>query len=69
MPLTRHLDKAEPVFEQFPGWQGQDLTQVRRWEDLPDAARHYVEQIEALVETRVQMISVGPHRDALIYRN
>ncbi len=69
LPLTRYLEKAEPVLEQRPGWQGQDLTGARSWQDLPDAAKGYVDFIEALIDVPVQMISVGPHRDALIYRD
>jgi adenylosuccinate synthase len=69
MPLTRYLEKAEPVFEHLPGWRGHDLTGARSWQDLPAAARRYVERVEALLETPIDMISVGPHRDALIYRN
>jgi len=68
MPLTRYVDKAEPVYEHLPGWKGQDLTGARRWQDLPAAAQAYVEYVEAQLETPVRMISVGPHRDALIYR-
>jgi adenylosuccinate synthase len=69
LPLTRYLEKAEPVFDRLLGWPGQDLTHARRWQDLPDAARRYVDYIEDLVDVPVQMISVGPHRDALIYRD
>ncbi len=69
MPLTRCLYKAEPLFEHVPGWQGQDLTGARHWRDLPVAAQQYVERIERLLEKPIDMISVGPHRDALIYRN
>ena len=69
MPLTRYLEKAEPVFEHLPGWRGHDLTGVRSWQDLPAAARRYVERVEALLETPIDMISVGPHRDALIHRS
>lgn len=69
LPLTRCLYKAEAVYDTCPGWQGVDLTQVRTWQDLPVNARRYVQQIEDLVETPVSMVSVGPHRDALIMRD
>jgi len=68
-PMTLgELSRAEPVYETLPGWSA-DLSEARRWEDLPDAARRYVERIEALVDVPVEMISVGPGRDATIARS
>lgn len=67
-PLTRRLAGAQPVYEHLPGWRC-DLSAARRWEDLPGAARGYVERVEALLEVPVRLVSVGPHRDALIYRS
>ena len=51
----------------MPGWD-EDLRGVRRFEDLPDAARRYVERIEALVDVPVDLLSVGPGRDETIAR-
>jgi adenylosuccinate synthase len=68
-PMTLgELARAEPVYEQLPGWSA-DLGAARRWEDLPDAARRYVDRIEALVEVPVELISVGAGRDATIARS
>jgi len=68
-PMTLgELARAEPVYETLPGWN-EDLSQARRWEDLPDAARRYVERIETLVDVPVELISVGPGRDATIARS
>jgi len=65
-PMTLgELSRAEPVYEAVPGWDA-DLSGVRRLEDLPDAARRYVERIEALVEVPVEVVSVGPGRDQTI---
>ena len=69
MPLTRYLKMTEPVFTDLPGWRGQDLTSARSWRDLPAAAQRYVGFVEELLDKPVNMISVGPHRDALIQRN
>ncbi len=67
-PMTLgELARAEPVYESLPGWQ-EDLQGVRRYEDLPDAARRYVDRIEALVDVPVALISVGPGRDETIAR-
>jgi adenylosuccinate synthase len=68
-PMTLgELSRAEPVYEALPGWSA-DLSEARRWEDLPDAARRYVDRIEALIDVPVEMISVGPGRDATIARS
>ena len=58
---------CEPVYHSLPGWQA-DITAVRRFEDLPAAAREYVERIEALVGLPVCQATVGPGRDQAIVR-
>jgi adenylosuccinate synthase len=68
-PMTlAELSRAEPVYETLPGWDA-DLSGARRDADLPDAARRYVERIEALADVPVQLISVGPGRDQTIARS
>ena len=65
-PMTLgELSRAEPVYEALPGWDG-DLSGARLVEDLPDAARRYVERIESLVDVPVEVLSVGPGRDQTI---
>jgi adenylosuccinate synthase len=67
-PMTlAEISRAEPVYESHPGWT-EDLTGCRRFEDLPAAARAYVDRIEALVGVPVQLISVGAGRDETIAR-
>jgi adenylosuccinate synthase len=67
-PMTLgEVARAEPVYETLPGWQ-EDLSRVRRYADLPDNARRYVERVEALVDVPVALISVGPGRDETIVR-
>jgi adenylosuccinate synthase len=60
-PSISVLETCEPVFEELPGWS-EDLTAVKAFDDLPDNARAYVKRVEELVETPVQIISVGPGR-------
>ncbi|RIL08233.1 MAG: adenylosuccinate synthase [Proteobacteria bacterium] len=68
-PMTLgELARAVPVYESMPGWDA-DLSGVRRVEDLPDAARRYVERIESLVDVPVDVVSVGPGRDQTITRS
>lgn len=59
------LDRATPIYESFPGWQ-EDISGIRRMEDLPKAARDYVLRVGQLCETPIQMVSVGPERRQLV---
>ncbi|MGI6029351.1 MAG: adenylosuccinate synthase [Candidatus Heteroscillospira sp.] len=61
------LPDAQPVFESLPGWK-EDISGVRRWEDLPENARRYVEYIEKQIGCHIQYVSVGPERDSIIIR-
>nr|GMD00205.1 adenylosuccinate synthetase, chloroplastic [Ipomoea batatas] len=63
----RILDQVKVEYEVLPGWQS-DISSVRKYSDLPSAARQYVERIEELVGVPVHYIGVGPGRDALIYK-
>lgn len=59
---------AKPVYEYFPGWT-EDLTGVREFSDLPQAAQDYVLALESLSGARISAIGVGPARDAIITRH
>ncbi|MFP5069146.1 adenylosuccinate synthase [Pseudonocardia nantongensis] len=68
MPMTQTgFHHAVPVYEEMPGWF-EDLSAARTWEDLPAAARAYVERIEELTGAPVSAIGVGPGRDQTITR-
>ena len=67
-PMGEALDTAQPVVEYLPGWHC-DITSVRKYEDLPEAARGYVEYLEKAVGCKIKYISVGPERDACIIRD
>lgn len=69
MPLTQTgFHHAKPIYEELPGWS-EDITGVRRFEDLPVAAQAYVERIEELARTRISAIGVGAGREATISRH
>lgn len=55
------------VYETMPGWKS-DISQVRQWSDLPQAARDYVQRIEDLIGIHVKWIGVGPGRDAIVVK-
>ena len=61
------LPDAKPVVEYLDGWHC-DISGVRRWEDLPQAARDYVEYVERRIGCPITYVSVGPERDSIILR-
>jgi adenylosuccinate synthase len=61
------MDRAEPVFETLPGW-AEDITAVRSYEGLPQAARDYVAYVEEATGVPVAVIGVGPGRDETLIR-
>ncbi|PSR23111.1 MAG: adenylosuccinate synthase [Sulfobacillus acidophilus] len=66
-PNTRALTRAVPVLEVMPGWRS-DITQARRYSELPQKARQYVERLETLIDMPIRLISVGPHREQILYK-
>ena len=64
---ARELERCRPVWRAFPGWR--DATSgARRWQDLPRAAREYLEWIEREVGVPIRAVSVGAARDAEVTR-
>ena len=59
------LERCRPVYETLPGWN-EDISDIRRLQDLPPAVRNYLDRIEALSGTPIQIISVGPGREQTI---
>ena len=57
----------EPVYETHKGWM-QDISNIRKYEDLPENCRKYLERLEELLETPISIVSVGPDREQTIYR-
>ena len=66
-PLPMVLDEAKPVFETMPGWKC-EISGVRKWEDLPEAARNYVTYLEKEIGCFIKYVSVGPERESIIIR-
>ena len=66
-PTTTRLKKAKPVWTVLPGWKT-DITGIRNYADLPENCRKYVEFIEQQIGYPVTMVSNGPGRDDIIYR-
>ena len=66
-PTTALLEKAKPVIEKLPGWKC-DIRGIKKYEDLPENCRKYVEFIEERIGYPITMVSNGPGRDDIIYR-
>ena len=67
-PVTAKLEKAKPVLKNLPGWKC-DIRGIKKYEDLPENCRKYVEFIEEQIGYPITMVSNGPGRDDIIYRN
>ncbi|GAB2233244.1 hypothetical protein Droror1_Dr00002463 [Drosera rotundifolia] len=63
----RLLERLKVEYEVLPGWQS-DISSIRKYSDLPQAARRYVERIEELMGVPIHYVGVGPGRDALIFK-
>ncbi|HEY9574036.1 MAG TPA: adenylosuccinate synthase [Lachnospiraceae bacterium] len=66
-PTTHLLEKAKPVLEVLPGWKS-DIRVIKKYEDLPENCRKYIEFVEEKIGFPITMISNGPGRDEIIYR-
>lgn len=67
-PVTTKLEKAKPVLEVLPGWK-QDIRGIKNYEDLPENCKKYIEFVEEKIGYPITLISNGPARDDIIYRN
>lgn len=67
-PVTPLVEKAKPVYVTLPGWK-RDIRGITRYEDLPEKCREYVAFIEKEIECPMTMLSNGPKREEIIYRN
>ena len=66
-PTTAKLEKAKPVLKVLPGWKC-DIRGIKKYEDLPENCRKYIEFVEEQIGFPITMVSNGPGRDDIIYR-
>ncbi|MDD7025014.1 MAG: adenylosuccinate synthase [Lachnospiraceae bacterium] len=66
-PTTARLEKAKPVIEKLPGWKC-DIRGIKKYEDLPENCRNYIEFIEKQIGFPITMVSNGPGRHDIIFR-
>lgn len=61
IPESRRLEQVEPIYETLPGF-GEDVSRAQSLDDLPAAARRYLDRIESFLELPIEIVSVGPDR-------
>lgn len=66
-PVTKDLSRCKPVYKMMPGWKC-DIRGIRSFEELPKEARDYVNFIEEKIGYPITMVSNGPARTDIIYR-
>ena len=66
-PCTSKLEKAKPVFKKLPGWKC-DITGIRQFDQLPEEAQSYVNEVEKLIGFPITYVSNGPGREDIIKR-
>lgn len=64
---TAEQNRVKPIYETVHGWQ-ENIGGARQWNDLPEAARVYIDRVAALCATPINTVSVGPERDQLVHR-
>ena len=66
LPSTvAEMERAKPIYETLPGWS-EDIMDCRQWDDLPTAAKNYVQFIADMIGVPISFISVGPERSQII---
>ena len=66
-PTTVELMKAKPVYKKLPGWKS-EIRGIRNYEELPQACKDYIDEIEREIGVPITMVSNGPGRDEIIKR-
>lgn len=66
-PELDALEACQPIVEEFPGWE-EDLSPIRRFEDLPVNARRYLQAAEDMAGIPLSIVSVGAGRESTIIR-
>ena len=66
-PATHELKKAKPVYTTLPGWKS-EIRGITKYEELPENCRKYIEFIEKELEVPITMVSNGPGRHEITYR-
>jgi adenylosuccinate synthase len=66
-PTTNKLERAKPVLKVLPGWKT-DIRGIKKYEDLPENCRKYIEFVEKELEVPIKIVSNGPSREDIILK-
>ena len=66
-PSTTKLKRCKPILKVLPGWKC-DITGIKKYEDLPENCRNYIEFAEKEIGIPIGIVSNGPSRNDIIYR-
>ncbi len=66
-PVNAELEKAKPVLETLPGWKC-DIRGIKKYEELPENCRKYIEFIEREIGVPIKVVTNGPKREEFILR-
>lgn len=66
-PFDADDEGIQPVYKEFKGWKT-DITSCRRYEELPEELKQYIQFIEEYTGVKIELVSVGPNRDETILR-
>lgn len=64
---TNKLERAKPVLKVLPGWKT-DIRGIKKYEDLPENCRKYIEFVEKELEVPIKIVSNGPSREDIILK-
>lgn len=63
---SEDLARVKPVYREFGGWKGKTTREASKMEDLPSAARHYIDWLQATLSVPFKIVSTGPKRNETI---
>jgi adenylosuccinate synthase len=66
-PNITRLENSTPILETLPGWNT-DISGIRNYDELPDNCKHYVDEIERMINVPITLVSNGPKREQILHR-
>lgn len=67
-PNITRLDNSTPILETLPGWMS-DISHIRNYDELPENCKHYVDEIERMINVPITLVSNGPKREQILHRS